>query len=229
MKLTSIEGDMALGRHAAIGGDASIKGSARIGHNLRVDGWLDARNIKGCDKGLHASLEALTEAYPHPRPGWWALVGTTIPATLCVVEDGCWTSTGQQAGISGEQGEAMQAIAALEARVEALEEAVAALGEPQASGFDGIINSIGTTLKESTALSSSEPECSVVYVNALSRFVLRVETLSTQELAVTSYYGTWADSDSYVGEDGKPLAGTIYMCRTNGQAYRWTGAALVAV
>lgn len=229
MKLTSIEGDMALGRHAAIGGDASIKGSARIGHNLRVDGWLDARNVRGCDKGLHASLQALEQAYPRPRAGWWALVGTTLPATLYVVEEGCWASTGKQVAAGSTDGDALQAIAALEARVTALEEAVAALAEPQAVGFDGIINSISSTLHEQTTHAGSDPECSVVYVNALSRFVLQVETLSTQGAASSSYYGTWADSDAYVGSDGKPREGTIYMCRTSGQAYRWTGAALVAV
>lgn len=234
MKMTSIEGDMALGRHAAIGGNASIKGSARVGHNLKVDGWLDAPNVVGCDKGLHPTLAALAEAYPRPRRGWWALVGEELPAELCVVVGGQWTLTGKHAGGSGFGAsgleEAMDAIEALEARVGALEEAVEKLEEGRlAAGFDAIVNSLPGELKEQTAHASSEPECSVVYVNALGRFVLKIETLSLQGGASASYYGTWADNAAYADAEGSPLATMIYVCRANGQAYRWTGAALVAI
>lgn len=234
MRLTSIEGDMALGRHAAVGGDASIKGSAIIGHNLLVRGWLDAPNILGSDKGLHASLQALEEAYPHPRRGWWAMVGATLPATLCVVEDGCWVSTGKPVGGGGgstaDLGEVTQAISGLQARVEALEQAVAGLeSESKTARFDSIVNSLTETLKEQSSRSSTDPECSVVYVNTLGRFVLKVETVSVQGGVAASYYGWWADSGDYAGGDGKPLTGVTYVCRSNGQAYRWTGTALEAV
>lgn len=85
-----IDGDVAIGRHAAIGGGATVRGSARINHNLKVDGWLDAPNIKGAQKGLFKTLEQLEEAYPTPEPGWWALVGSALPAPLYISENGKW-------------------------------------------------------------------------------------------------------------------------------------------
>lgn len=93
-----IDGDVAVGRHATIGGRAKIRGSATVGHNLRVEGWLDAPNIKGVAKGLFRTLEELKGSYPHPEAGWWALVGDTLPAALYVANGGKWEATGKSAG-----------------------------------------------------------------------------------------------------------------------------------
>ena len=67
-----IDGDVSIGRNVSIGGDANIQGDARIGHDLVVEGWLEAKNIRGANKGLFASVEALREAYPQPHNGWFA-------------------------------------------------------------------------------------------------------------------------------------------------------------
>lgn len=93
-----IDGDVAVGRHVTIGGRAKIRGSATVGHNLRVEGWLDAPNIKGVAKGLFRTLEELNSSYPHPEAGWWALVGDTLPAALYVANGGKWEATGKSAG-----------------------------------------------------------------------------------------------------------------------------------
>lgn len=85
-----ISGDIAVDGDTTIGGDAKVRGSVAVGHNLRVDGWLEARNIKSCNKGLYSSEERLRAAYPNPLPGWWALVGERIPAQMYVVEEGAW-------------------------------------------------------------------------------------------------------------------------------------------
>jgi hypothetical protein len=85
-----IVGDVAVGRHVYIGGNANVSGNATIKQNLKVDGWLDAKNIKHTNKGLFPSLEALNEAYPEPELGWYALVGEKIPAKIYIVEDGEW-------------------------------------------------------------------------------------------------------------------------------------------
>ncbi len=77
-----IDGDVAVGRNVSAGGDVNIQGSVRVGHRLAVEGWLDAKNIKGTCKGLFGSEEALRSAYPDPRPGWFALVGDTLPADV---------------------------------------------------------------------------------------------------------------------------------------------------
>jgi DNA repair exonuclease SbcCD ATPase subunit len=85
-----IVGDVAVGRHVYTGGDANVAGSVTIKGNVKVDGWLDAKNIKHTNKGLFPSLDALNEAYPEPKRGWYALVGETIPAKIYIVEDGEW-------------------------------------------------------------------------------------------------------------------------------------------
>ena len=75
--LTKIEGDTTVGRNAAMGGNVRVGGSALIKHGLRVEGWADLPNIKGRNKGLFESIEALKAAYPQPRPGWWAMTYAT--------------------------------------------------------------------------------------------------------------------------------------------------------
>lgn len=97
-----IDGDVAIGRNIAAGGYANIQGNVRVGHNVRIEGWLDAKNIKGCNKGLFESFEALKAAYPQPRPGWWAMTYTTTGSgetleatyTMYMVEEGVWVSKG---------------------------------------------------------------------------------------------------------------------------------------
>lgn len=93
-----IDGDVAVGRNVSAGGNANIQGNVRIGHNLKVEGWLDAPNIKGPNKGVFLNEDQLKEAYPVPRKGWWALVGDILPAPLYIVEDGKWVPTGEKAG-----------------------------------------------------------------------------------------------------------------------------------
>lgn len=98
IKTTEIEGDVAIGRHVTAGGSAIVRGNAKIGHNLRVEGCLDAPNIKGPAKGLFADEATLKAAYPLPEKGWWALVGDSVPAAVYTVKDGEWTATGKTAG-----------------------------------------------------------------------------------------------------------------------------------
>ena len=89
---------MSVSRGLAVGGDSVVRGSMTVGHNLRVEGWLDAPNVKDANKGLFASVEALRAAYPLPQDGWWALVGESVPADVWRAEDGAWVRTGGQGG-----------------------------------------------------------------------------------------------------------------------------------
>ena len=53
-----IDGDVAIGRDANVGGNATVRGSLKVGHNLTVEGWLDAKNIKvrtkACSRRRHS-------------------------------------------------------------------------------------------------------------------------------------------------------------------------------
>lgn len=94
IKTTQIDGDVSVGRNVAIGGKADIAGSAHIGHNLKVDGWLEAPNIKGANKGIFLTVQELREAYPVPHDGWMAGVGASTPFTAYVGKGGDWVPTG---------------------------------------------------------------------------------------------------------------------------------------
>lgn len=98
IKTREIEGDVAISRHVATGGNATVQGHATIKKNLRVEGWLEAKNIKGPNKGVFTSVAKLKETYPIPHAGWWALVGDTLPAALYIVDGGEWVATGKNAG-----------------------------------------------------------------------------------------------------------------------------------
>lgn len=69
-----------------------------IKEDLRVEGWLEAPNIRPFLKGLFASVESLMATYPRPLAGWAALVGTSLPAPLYVAAEGRWQATGDTAG-----------------------------------------------------------------------------------------------------------------------------------
>lgn len=94
IKTTQIDGDVAVGRNVATGGKLDVAGSATIGHNLKVDGWLEAANIKGANKGIFLTVEELREAYPNPHDGWMAGVGSSTPFTAYVGKGGDWVATG---------------------------------------------------------------------------------------------------------------------------------------
>ncbi len=97
-KNTALKGSLAVGRNVTVGGRADISGDARFAHDVRVEGWLDARNIRGAGVGFFESIDRLNEAYPEPRDGWYALVGTELPAKVYRAWNGKWTDTGKTGG-----------------------------------------------------------------------------------------------------------------------------------
>lgn len=203
IKTTAMEGDVAVGRHLTSGGDANIRGNVTIKKNLKVEGWLDAKNIKGHHKGHFPSEESLNEKYPKPSLGWCALVGETLPALLYIVENGAWVSTGNMGGvpmIDSEQYNA--ALAKLNEDVEGMMSAVARYAEVSNSigrsggiaplDSDGFVpaahlpeylNDVvefsnvvenATVSMESSVSNSTDAGCMVVYDTAAKRFLLAV-------------------------------------------------------
>lgn len=111
---THIDGDVSVSRNTAIGGDVTVQGKSQFKGNVKIEGWLEAKNIKGPAKGLYTTLEKLKIAYPLPHDGWWALVGTSLPAPIYVADGGEWVPTGQQGGNptidSGQYNEAVEKL-----------------------------------------------------------------------------------------------------------------------
>lgn len=100
IKTTQIDGDVSVGRNVAIGGKADISGSVSIGHNLKVEGWLEAPNIKGANKGIFLTVQELREAYPNPHDGWLAGVGASTPFAAYIGKGGDWVSSGGSIEVS---------------------------------------------------------------------------------------------------------------------------------
>lgn len=98
----NIQGSASVSLDFSVGGDARVNGNAEVCHNLIVKGWLEAPNIKGPLKGFFNSEEALKRAYPRPMAGWYALVGSTLPADIWVAEligrRWEWAPTGEVGG-----------------------------------------------------------------------------------------------------------------------------------
>ena len=94
IKTTHIDGDVSVGRNVTMGGRAKIAGSMSVEHNLKVYGWLEARNIKGTNEGVFLTLQALREAYPNPQDGWFAGVGSSTPFKAYIGSGGEWVPTG---------------------------------------------------------------------------------------------------------------------------------------
>lgn len=99
-----IDGDVAVGRNVSMGGSGTVRGSMTVGHNLTVEGWLEAKNIKGPNKGLFKTATQLREAYPNPHEGWWALVTVEGSAAsdhlgqLYVADGGTWVAQVDSSG-----------------------------------------------------------------------------------------------------------------------------------
>ena len=98
VKTTQLDGDVSVGRNTSIGGNITIQGGGRVKGTLVIDGWLDAKNIKGSNKGIFTTAEKLREAYPRPHDGWWAIVGKSLPSPIYVGDGGEWVATGESGG-----------------------------------------------------------------------------------------------------------------------------------
>ena len=98
IKTTLIDGDLAVERNANVGGGVTVQGRSLFKGSVKVEGWLDAKNIKGANKGIFTSIEKLKEAYPTPHDGWWAIVGHSLPGPIYVGDGGDWVATGEEGG-----------------------------------------------------------------------------------------------------------------------------------
>ena len=87
--------DVQNARDVSIGGKALVDGNVTIGHNLKVEGWLEAPNVKATNKGVFLTLPALEAAYPHPMEGWIAgvVVSGSNNVELYVATGGSWTDS----------------------------------------------------------------------------------------------------------------------------------------
>lgn len=124
-----IGGDASVGRNATMGGNASVRGSVHIGHNLRVDGWIEGKDIKAANKGLFLNESELNKAYPNPHDGWFAGVGSSSPFIVYIARDGGWVRTNGTFAVDVDMSQYNGRIEALEGQLESNNALIAELIE----------------------------------------------------------------------------------------------------
>lgn len=237
-----IDGDVAVGRNVAAGGDANVQGSARVGHDLVVEGYLVAKNIKSPCKGLFKTAAILKECFPRPHDGWWAMVGTSVPAYVYVAEGGEWVATGGVAptkegmdiytqSLENEKGKA-GGIAPLDASAK-VPLANLPLRTVEVAVFHSIVH-VGAILNITSEHKSTDDGYGVVYDPERKRFYLTATGQQNPNADVTLIqgYGYWADEDIFGAEPAEgygrePVGFKLYRCATDGSLYYWDGTDLV--
>lgn len=229
MRLKQFNGDVAIARNLAAGGDASIEGGLRVGHDVRIDGVLQARGMRGCDRGLYLTPEALSAEWPEPEAGWWALVGSTLPARLYVAINGAWADTGREAGAFNVDvtapdcgcGGVLEGIAD---RLAALEQR----GRGQVAFFSGSIGK-GTVLPASTPMTSASPGYYVSWAPALGQFVLVNGSAPMPVGGAQECYANWGDRERYMDDKMQPYRDCLYIDTADNRVCRWDGESLIAL
>ena len=100
VKENKIEGDAIISGDVTTGGGVVANGSSTFKKNVRVEGYLEANNIRGANKGAFSDVEKLKEYYPNPKNGWWALVKisgneTTANFAVYLVGSDGWYDSGK--------------------------------------------------------------------------------------------------------------------------------------
>lgn len=218
-----IQGSANISRNLNVGGQANINGSTTIGHNLIVKGWLDAKNIKGPNKGIFLTAAKLREAYPLPHDGWWALVGNTLPAPLYISDGGAWVNTGETAGnptIDSEQYN--EAVADLDSRLTELSKSVNSNGNDIAL----IKNSISTLITnvnnatEAANAAQTKSQSALNTAASASAAVIALESRHSSDIAEIGILLFDGIFDGTASHPGFPLEG-IWAARSSVNPEIW--------
>ncbi len=198
IKTTELEGDLSIGRNVSAGGTATVQGKATVYGNLVVKGWLDAKNIKGANKGIFKDETSLKESFPLPHDGWWAVVlkSTTdddgnvtyesLPGELWIADGGEWVNSGAESGeieadISAIT-DAEEQLATLQDAVESNATSIAANAESIASNAENI-----TTLQGSVASNADNIQANADSISTLQGSVAtNTNDISTLQGSVAS-------------------------------------------
>lgn len=195
IKTTQVDGDVSVGRNVAVGGGATVQGRSHFKGSVKVDGWLDAKNIKGANKGVFTTITKLKEAYPLPHDGWWAIVGSTLPGPIYVGDGGEWVATGEEGGnptVDSEQYN--EAVAELQGDMALMQQDIKEV-EDKNRAQDTNITTIGNNVN------SLQGQITAVQTTANST-AKKVSSLDSEFSAFRGSKGA-ADGIAPLGEDSK--------------------------
>lgn len=77
-----VDGDLTIGHDANVCGSLAVSKDAVFKGAVRINGILAADNVDCCNKGFFPNATELEKAYPTPKPGWWAIVGESLPGDI---------------------------------------------------------------------------------------------------------------------------------------------------
>ena len=101
-RLLHQEGDVAISNDLTVGGRLKVMQNAVVKRDLLVEGDLICRHLRGHDRGLFSSYDALVEACRFPQRGDWALVGTSSQPALWNCEaPGSWQCVAADVALGG--------------------------------------------------------------------------------------------------------------------------------
>lgn len=187
IKTTQIDGDVSVGRNVSLGGKAEIAGSAHIGHNLKVDGWLEAPNIKGANKGVFLTVQALREAYPNPHDGWMAGVGSSTPFTAYIGNGGEWVATGGTIEVTVDMSQYTEGVAQLQedidevaARVQTAETNITSHTQ-QLTTLGNQLNNVQNTANAAKSKADTNETNITALAQQMSTAAAALQSLSTDE------------------------------------------------
>lgn len=254
-----IDGDAAIGRNVTAGGDVDIQGNVRIGHDLKVEGWLEAKNLRGVCKGLYRTEKSLKDTYPAPSAGWWALVGDGLPAQIYVSEGGKWTGLTNADGSAKLGGnptidtsawleEYVKELAATQAAArEVLDGAQDAARDAADSAHDAADYAAeakgaaeknfrpfsGFPLSSPTLTLGSAPNPKTIKFDKTHKtFYCEASVSSPGGLTSPAYYANWQGSERY-GTPGThgvtPAQGRLYLDESEEMLYIWDGHDMLPV
>ena len=205
IKTTQIDGDIAVGRNVTMGGKLEVAGSATIGHNLKVDGWLEAVNIKGANKGIFLTVEELRVAYPNPHDGWMAGVGSSTPFAAYVGKGGDWVATGGTIEVTVDMSQYTEGVEQLQTDIDAVKADVKA-DEVTLSSHTAQLTNLSTqmTAVSKTATAAEEQAATnkdAIATNAsgIASNAASIEALQ-QNIAAVATTATAADTLSKANE-----------------------------
>lgn len=176
-----IDGDIACGGDSTVGKNLKVQGDSTLKGDVKIEGWLDATNIKTPCKGLFSTSDELKKAYPNPMEGWYALVGENIPATIYKVSGGEWIATSGTGGevivdgadktfvaeLSGKVDELETNVSAIDTRTSQISEAfttqIGSVREELATGISDVNSSIATNTARINAMQTAMDNRDVIY------------------------------------------------------------------
>lgn len=177
-KTTHVDGDVHVENNVVVGGDGSISGGMTVGHNLKVEGWLEARNIRGVNKGVFPTYEALVAKYPEPQDGWYAGIAVTTDGETVfefyLAQKGRWVDMESTIDSAIEVGTLQRDVEEMKkdvAKIPSLSDAVEAMQESLANTYlsggkpaiiNGVINGQGQWIASGQGFS----DCLVVPIIA---------------------------------------------------------------